>query len=164
MKFARLDNAMAVCKAHLDATGTRGTEIEHYLVGYLVVIICAEFDARFKKIVETRAGRTGDAHLKNFVVHACGKIVRGNKVSELTSHLGGFGGTCKTDFHAAIAGTTSQGSYDNIMTNRHTVAHHTTSHSMTFNELERAYADSHALLTAVANALGLSAAEIAALA
>jgi hypothetical protein len=161
MKFPRLDNAMAVCKLHLDTTGARGTEIESYLVGYLLMIICAEFDDRFKKLIETRAARAGDAQLKNFIVHACGRIVRGNKVAELTGHLSGFGGACKTDFHSAVAATAVT-SYDNIMTNRHTVAHYTTSHSMTFADLERAYNDSRDVLKAVATALGLSTAELAA--
>ena len=135
MKFTQLDNAMDVCKQHLDNTGARGTEIENYLVGYLLVNICSEFEIRLKKLVEIRAARSGDKHLHNFVMYASSRVIRSIKVGEIAGYLGGFGADWKTSFHDSVLDTPSHVGYDNIMTNRISVAH-LTGTLMTFADLE----------------------------
>lgn len=46
MRFISLEFLMQRCEEHLDATNTRSTEIESYLVQFLLVRICAEFEIR----------------------------------------------------------------------------------------------------------------------
>jgi hypothetical protein len=162
MKFPQSDNAIAVCKDHLDRTGARGTEIESYLVGYLLVSICSEYEIRLRRILEVRATKVADRHVCSFVTHALGKIVRSIKVSEIAGTLGGFGLDYKKGFHDIIDGTTAHTAYDNIMTNRHSVAHKTGT-NITFSELEAAFKESNEIITAIAKAVGLTDVEIAAM-
>jgi hypothetical protein len=159
VKFTQLENALAVCKNYLDSTGTRGTEIESYLVGFLLVNICSEFEIRLRKIFEIRAGHPGDAYLCNFVIYASGRIIRSIKIGEIAGYLGGFGTDWKDSFHSAIKDKPPHVAYDNIMTKRQLVAH-VSGTMMTFAELETAFNDACHVLTAIANALGLTPAEI----
>jgi hypothetical protein len=162
VKFTQLENALTVCKNHLDNTGTRGTEIESYLVGFLLVNICSEFEIRLRKILEMRAAHPGDTYLSNFVVYASGRIIRSIKIGEIAGYLGGFGTDWKDNFHSAVKDKPPHVAYDNIMANRQLVAH-VSGTMMTFAELEAAFQEACHVLTAVANAVGLTPAEIASL-
>lgn len=162
MDFKRIDAAVATCKSHIDATGARGTEIESFLVSYLLVTIAADFEIRLEAIVSKRAERTADPHIQSFVRVAAGRIIRGIKISEITGVLGHFGSDCKESFSKEIADTLPHTCYDNILANRHMVAHQT-GPNMTFAELETALPESKKVLDAVASALGLTATELSGL-
>jgi hypothetical protein len=162
MKFTRLDNAMDSCKKHLDTTKTRGTEIESYIVGYMLVAICSEFEIMFNKIIEVRAKRSKDQHLCNFIKSSNRQLARSMFLGDIAGSLGRFGDDWKKAFHAAANGTPAHVGLDSIMTNRTAVAH-LAGTTMTFAELEAAYQAACGILMAIGNAVGLDAAEIAAL-
>ena len=65
MDFERINNALEVCEKHLDA-GASGTEIETYLVGYVLVFAASEFEQRFRKMVHKRCCRHSDPPLEAF--------------------------------------------------------------------------------------------------
>lgn len=163
MDFTRIDDAVAACKAHLDATNSRGTEIESFLVAHLLITIGAEYENFVERIIVKRAERTADAHVHSFVKRTAHRIIRSVKVTEISGHLACLGGTCKDDFQKAVNGTISETHYGNIITNRHMVAHDQQLPNMTMAELETALPESKKVLEAVANAIGLTAAEMASL-
>jgi hypothetical protein len=162
MTLRRIDNALAVCKTHLDGTDTRGTEIESYLVAYLLTLVASEYEQRVEALFSLRAMKCGDPHVHSFVTSACGRIIRSPRCSEIAGALGMFDAKCKTDFQAKVNNQACQTSYDKIITNRQLVAHLTGS-NMTFAELERDAAESIMVLEAVVDALGLLPGDLAAL-
>jgi hypothetical protein len=44
MKFQKIEDTLAVCAAHLDAAGARGTPIENLLVSHVLILICCEYE------------------------------------------------------------------------------------------------------------------------
>lgn len=159
MQFTRLDNAVAVCKKHLEDTGTQNTEIESYLVGYLLISISSEFECIIEAMVNQRAARAGDGHLSSFVRAAADRIIRSVKIDELSGLLNHFDPSCKKQFIDDPQKQAKQVGYGNIVLNRHSVAH-ATGTSMTFGELEIAYQDSKELMDCFGKCLGLTQDEI----
>jgi RiboL-PSP-HEPN len=162
MHFPRLDNAIAVSKKHLDATKAYGTEIESFLVAFLLVTIIAEFEERLEAIVAKRAERAADSHIQAFATHYAHVAVRSPKISDIAGVLGYFGADYKDAFQKKITNTAAHRAYDLLLTNRHTVAHRTVP-NMTFVELEAAYPESVKVIDAAAEALSLTPTEIASL-
>jgi hypothetical protein len=160
MNFKRLDDAMATCKKHLDSTGARGTEIESFLVSHLLVAAVADYEEKLEAMMAKRAERTADGHLHSFVKAACNKMARAPSLSKIAGLLGSFGQDYKAAFSTVITNTPAHIAYDNIVTNRHAIAHKTGS-LFTFTDLERDYPTSKQVLEAAANALTLTASEIA---
>src|SRR5205823_1545466 len=96
--FKRIENALEVCKKHLDATKTWNTEVEVYLASYVLVIACAEFEQRFEAIVNARCARHPDPALISFMAKATDKLIRSPNVKEMSGFFDKFGGTHKDDF------------------------------------------------------------------
>jgi hypothetical protein len=159
MKFTRIDNAFEVCEKHLDATSSHASEVASFLVGYLTVIIIAEYEMKLEAILNKRAERPGDVHIQSFMKVAIDRLTRSVDVGEITGLLKHFGGTCKDDFKDAMAKAPKAVTYyGNIVERRHDVAHSTGAH-MTFSDLEVAYKESMCVFQAVADAIGLTADE-----
>ncbi len=162
MDFSRLNYAMATGKAHLDATGARGTEIESHLVGYLLAITYAEFERKNRAIMATRCGRHGDPEMLSFCTMLARKALQSIYIGDLKGVLGKFSEQCKDQFDTAVNGSPAHAAYDNIVLNRHRVAH-VTGTNMTFLELETALPVARAVFDEFAIAIGLTPAEIATL-
>lgn len=160
MNFPRIDTAMKACKEHLVATGTLGTEIESYLVAFLLVAIVSEFEERFEAIAAKRVARVPDPHIQRFAAAAVARVVRSPKINELNGFLKMFGEDCRDAFKAKVSGTPMEAAYGNILENRMLIAHKFVT-NMTFSELESAYPDGVKVVSAVAEALGLTTAELA---
>src|SRR5436309_11094933 len=108
---------MATCREHLDATSTRGTEIESILVGYLLTVAYSEYEQAVRAIVVER-GRSGDVHLTAFMEFAALRLIRSIRVGELCGVLAAFDNSCKEAFSAEIVDTRAHAAYDSIINNR----------------------------------------------
>ena len=159
MKFSSLEFVMQRCEEHLDTTGMRSTEIENYFVQYLLVRICAEYEARVTTLVHRRCSRTTDVHLKAFAQKTAEYICKRFDVGDITKILGRFGDDYKKQFHGQVMSGTAHVSWDNIYTNRQAVAHKTGA-QMSFGDLKKDYQDSLLVLDALVAALTLSPAEV----
>lgn len=159
MDFTRIDHAMSVCKSHLVATSTANTEIESYLVGYLLSVIYAEFEQRIRAMVCKRAERASDVDVHNFVVSAVGRLMRGIKIAEVKGIIGQFHPQCSADLDAQVNDSQMLTMYTNMILNRHGVAHVSGS-NMTFLELEASLVHGKLVVEAVAIALGLTDDEV----
>jgi hypothetical protein len=158
MNFSKVDRAVAACKKHLKNTKTENTEIEAGLAAYLVVLVSAEFELRVSELIQARAGRSNDEHIKNFVKHAATKIVRGPKIGEISGILKCFHKKCFDDFHAT-ADDVSKTAYDSIMTNRHNFVHDGI-YNLTVGDVERFFNSGRGVFSAIIAALGLRTKEI----
>ncbi len=162
MDFNRIDQAMATCKTHLDATGSRNTEIESMLVGYLLAIIYAEFEKKLKKLVAHRASRTKDAEIISFCSAVTKYVLRSINIGDIKGALAHFAPSYKDAFKDAVEGMPIHAAYDNIVLNRHGVAH-VAGTNLTFSELEKEFPLSLGVFTEIANVLGIDPVEAAVL-
>ena len=160
MNFRRIELAIEVCRNHLDSTNARNSEIESYLVSHIIVLVIAEYEMLLEKMILKRVGRTNDAHVQSFVHKSLDKFFRSIKVTEISGLLGRFGEDYKKSFQDAAANIQPAISrYGNILQSRHAIAHEA-SLNMTWAELEISFNESKLVLSAIANALGLTADEI----
>ena len=159
MTFASLESLMQRCEEHLDATNMRSTEVESYLVQYLLVRVCAEYETRVTTIVRRRCSTTTDLHLKTFAQQTAKYICKRFSISDIASILGRFGPDYRQAFHDQVMGGMAHVGWDNIYTNRQAVAH-TTGTQMSFGDLKQNYQDSLGVLDALVSALGLLPQEV----
>lgn len=159
MIFGSIEYRMLSCKNHLDATNSWGTEIEAYLVQYLIVRICAELETRIPMIFERRCVRGTDAQLNQFVVRTVQYITKRFSVEDLGKLLKRFDDAYHKHFNKAVITNNSHVAWDSIYNNRHAVAHGA-GIQMNFNDLAQAYKDCLPVLDALVAALGLTPNEI----
>ena len=156
MRFGQLDYEIRQCEQHLDATGTRNTLIENYLVRYLLVRICAEFETRIEILVQKRcAARTNDTYLLKFAYWGTEIATKRYRISDISKMLGKFGDDYRNAFIAAVMSDTCHIAWDNICTNRHTIAHEDGAVNMSFTDLKRDYAASLLVIDEIVKALCL---------
>jgi hypothetical protein len=159
MKFSSLEFDMQLCEDHLDKTNMRSTEIENYFVEYLLVRICAEYEARIVSLVHRRCSRTRDPHLKSFAQQNAKYACRRFSTGEIAGILGKFGGDYKQVFQNEVVTGMARIAWDNIYANRQGVAHRSGA-QMSFGDLKRDYRDSLSVLDALVSALKLKPKEI----
>jgi hypothetical protein len=145
-----------VCRQHLTATNAFATEIEAFLVQYLLVVICGEYEQTIEALIEQRAEKAGDDHLTAFVKAATGARFRNPRTSDISGLLGWFDSDLKNTFSQRIKDTPAQRAFDTIVTNRHAVAHQGGNLQLTFNELCERFEESKSVLTEVQAILGLA--------
>jgi hypothetical protein len=156
MRFGQLDYEFRQCEQYLDETGKRNTEVESYLVRYLLVRICAEFETRIETLVQKRcASRVNDAYVLRFAYWGVERATRRYRISNISEMLDTFGADYKKTFIDAVMGKSLNHAWDNICENRHTVAHKDGAVMMTLNELKAAYQDGLLVFDALVNALCL---------
>ena len=162
MQFKRVEDAIDVCKKHVGATSSAGSEAEAYLSAYLLVIIYAEYETKIKQIVACRIARcVADGPLHAFVQSYFRRATGRIGIAELRETLLRFGKTVRAIFDKEILDNPPHNAWDSIMTNRHNISHNLGPNAMPFTEIERAYQQSHQVLSAFARAMGLTAVEIA---
>lgn len=163
MRFGQLDREIQECERHLDRTGARNTEIENYLVRYLLVRICAEYESRIKILVQRRCARINDQYLLRFAHWGAGVAAKNFNIGDISGMLGKFGVDYQQEFSVAVTNKTCHTAWDNIYTNRLTVAHGNGVVQMNLSDLKQAYADSLIVIDELVRALHLRQKDIAGL-
>jgi hypothetical protein len=154
MRFSSLEFVIKRCEDHLEETNARSTEIESYFVQYLLIRICAEYEARIITLIHRRCSRTKDAHLRAFAQETAKRLCQRFDVTDIKGILGRFGADYKQGFHDMVMAGTAHIAWDNIYTNRQAVAHKTGT-QMSLGDLKRDYEQSLAVIDALASALSL---------
>lgn len=150
------DTAIAVCEEHLTRTNSQNTEIESYLVKYLLVVICSEFEEMVVRTVEARAGNLQDAEMFTFVRSATAQLFRSLRISELAGLLGRFAPAIKEGFATSVNNTSAHAAFDTLVNNRMQVAHTTGVVNLTFGELKARYQESKDVVRHFAKALNVA--------
>ncbi len=159
MTFSILEYVIRRCEEHLDAANMRSTEIENYFVQYLLVRICAEYEARVTTLIRRRCSRTRDPHLKSFAQQTAEYICQRFSITDIAKILGRFGTDYKQSFHAQVMSGIAHVAWDNIYTNRQAVAHKTGT-QMSLGDLKQNYKDSLRVLDALVSTLSLKPREV----
>lgn len=164
MQFGAIDYQLQKCEQYLDATNSRNTEIEFYLVQFLLVRICAEYEQRIRIMVRRRCSRSTDGHLTEFTRPHVDYVTKKYSIADLSNVLGRFGQDYKDAFTQQFLSQPSnlsphpQVAWSNIYTNRQQVAH-VSGVQMNFDDLKKAYQSSLAVLDGFAAALQLMPSE-----
>lgn len=152
MDFPRVENALELCANHLDHTGTRNTPVEAVLVGYLLTITYAEYERAVRQLVSERGDLHGDHHLSAFMSWASERLIRSIAIGEIARVLGRFDDACLAAFKFSVHDTPIQVAFDNIVNNRHDVAHRLGAR-ITLAEFETNYRASLPIFDAIQDAL-----------
>ncbi len=155
MRFGQLDYEIAQCEQHLNQTSSRNTEVETYLVRYLLVRICADYEARIKTLVQRRCSRINDQYLLRFANWGAEQATKRFEIGDIAKMLESFGADYKQAFTNAVCNKRSHTAWDNIYINRHTVAHGNGAVMMNFSDLKSDYKDSGCVIDELVKALSL---------
>lgn len=147
------EEAIEVCEKHLADTKSFGTEIEAFLVRYLLVIICAEIEQSVLSMTVERVRRVGDNQVTGFVDSTVEKLFRRVRTGEMGGLLGYFDKDIEKAFMEKINATEEQAAFNNIVNNRHNMAHGKATVQMTFKELRESYIKCQTILNEFAKAL-----------
>lgn len=153
MRLARVDQTLEECEKHLSSSGAHGTEIETLLTRSLLVLMCAEFEREIKAIIQAKFSSTQDDSLKEFLGSCLGVVFRSVKSGEIAGLLNRFGPSYKERFkEKADSNPVAVTYYNNIVTNRHGVAH-SDGGNVTFSEVKLFYEQGHVVLDYVRETL-----------
>jgi len=145
-----VEDAILVCRNHLDKKDVRGTEIEAYLTRYLLVLICGAYEKLVRQIVVDRAKRSNDPVLVSFVENTM-RNYRSLLISDIKGKLlARLSAKHAKDFDAMIKNTEGALRYDTIISNRHSTAHGGTV-NLTFDELVEAYKKAGSVIASLSN-------------
>lgn len=152
LPFLDVQKDLERCEKHLKDTNTKGTEIEWYLMHFLLVRIGGKFEKEIERIIVNRAKKSGDSEL--------GQYIENNFEPQKHLWVGDLRGKILKKFNQRIADKFDEQikdknpaiRYDNIVRNRHCAAHggHLT---MTFDELKKTFPDAIKLLDTFENVL-----------
>ncbi len=146
MRIARIDQTLEKCEVHLSTASAFGTEIESLLTQSLLVLMCAEFEQKIEAVVEEKCACVPDTSIKEFLRSCVGAVFRSVKSSEIAGLLNRFGPLYKETFNQKMKeNMVAVTFYNNIVTNRHSVAHSEGSNA-TFREVKQFYEEGHVVL------------------
>jgi hypothetical protein len=146
MRIQKVDEAISACEQHLRVTDSEGTQIEALLTRSLLVLTCSAFEEQIERIIDARTQSLGDVPMQVFFQSCVGAVFRSTKSNEIAGLLGRFGSQFKESFNRkAAADPVAVTFYNNIVTNRHGVAH-TQGLNCTLNDLRSFYDRGHVVL------------------
>jgi len=153
MRIARIDQTLEKCEQHLSAAVAYGTEIESLLTYSVLVLMCAEFEQAIEAILREKCSSVADTSIKEFFGSCVDAVFRSVRSSEMAGLLNRFGSTYKEIFNnKANDNPVSVTFYNNIVTNRHSIAHSEGSNA-TFREAKQFYEEGHMVLDFFRDAL-----------
>jgi len=158
MPFIRIENALNICKTHIDSLDQSNTatfEIEAHIVSSLVVLIVSEYEVLIENLFAERAMLCGDDQVSQFVKSTIAKSFRSPDLNKITGTLGKFSDDYRKTFSTTILNTEYHAAWDNIMTARHAVVHKNGTLNVTFDELINSYPKTKFVIFKLREILGL---------
>lgn len=154
IRFSSIDYLFESCGAHLDATGTRNTEIENYFVQHILIRICAEFEPKLVEIFERRCERNNDVPVRTFSKGNVKTFLKEFNVGDIGRMLGKFKTEYRENFNAEVMDKDPHIGWNNIYNNRVTSAHRLgVTIDMTLDQLKSNYVNSLTIFDALIRAL-----------
>lgn len=137
MEFPDIDATLEKCKNHLEITKSTGSEIESFFTSFLLVYIYSRFEMKIKEIISLNLNdNCKGKDLSSFFAPYVDNMSKRLKTSEISTHiLRKFGKQYEELFKNKLNDKEQNvTAYNNIITNRHKVAHGEGS-NFTFSEL-----------------------------
>jgi len=156
MRIERIDDALEQCRVHLEVTDIANEKIENLLTPSILILICAEFERRFRDLVVGRCSSVSDRPVRKYVESYNTKEPRSLRVVDVKALLVRFGSSHKDEFARRLKeNPVAESMYSSILTNRNSVAHGKGS-NVTLGDIERYYEGGHVVLDYFQEALRAS--------
>jgi RiboL-PSP-HEPN len=158
MPLTRIENAIAICKSHLDSIDINNPdliEIETYIVSALILIIASAYEDLIERLFGERATKCGDNHVSSYVQSTISQKFRSPDLGKIAEVLSKFGSDYRESFHNNIMNTEAHAAWDNIMKARHAIVHKRGNLNITFRELEITYPKTISVINELKNVLGI---------
>ncbi len=153
MRIQKIDDALDHCESHLADSDTVEVQVESLLTQALLILICAEFEIKFRELIRRRFSSVEDVSVKKYLESHAEREPRNMKVDELAKLLNRFGQPHKDEFKSrATKNEKAQTMYSNIWSNRNMVAHGEGS-QVTFGDIKQYYEEGHVVLDYFCEAL-----------
>lgn len=160
MQCGRIEQQITLCENHLASLAIKNPEVEHFLVQYLLIRVCAEFEEKIVAMFAIRCSRGKDGHVKSFAKSRIPKALSQFNIGDIAGVLGLFGQDYKNEFQSMMDQSNIHCiAWNNLYTNRTAVAHGSGA-QMTIAELRKYYTDGSCVLDALASVLGLKPHEL----
>ncbi len=151
MRIERIDRALERCEAHCGSKEPIDFEVESLLTGALLILICAEFEMKFKDLILDRCSSVSDESIGKYVEEST--RIRSLRIGEVVKLIGRFGPSHRDEFRRRLGENDRvMTMYDSILTNRNLVAHGEGS-GATLRDVKRYYEEGHAVLDYFGDAL-----------
>ena len=152
MKLDRVEMTIEVCQEHLkNSTSSFRPQIENFLTQHLLIITCAEIEKAIKEMIIAQARDRCSDDFQTFIQSCLNATFRGMQSSEIAGLLKRFGTARKQRF-LELVDKRASAKYDNIVVNRHNIAHGSGS-NLTFREAVEFYSRGLSVIESLSTAL-----------
>lgn len=153
MRIRRIDDAIERCGKHLSAAEAVDKEIEVLLAQSLLILICAEFEKKFRSLIMERCSSVTDKPVNEYIGSYTQTILRSLQLDAISGTLARFGPMHKEEFMRRRDGNKqAEQMYSSIVADRNRVAHGEGSDA-TLEDVKQYYEMGHEVLDYFRDAL-----------
>lgn len=146
MRLANVDVALEACAAHLSSVEDLDPSVESLLTQSVLILICAEFEKKFRELILRRCSAVSDAPVKSYLASYTETVLRSLRLDDVRGLLSRFGEAHKAAFaERLVAEDGVVEMYSSIVVSRNAVAHGGASQA-TLREVRQFYEAGHAVL------------------
>ena len=123
MRIEIIDQALANCEEYIQNSSSADEELKNMLTQALLILMCAEFEKKFKEFILERCSEIDDDSIKEYIINKT--RIRSLKISDISGLTGEFGEKHKSEFKRLIDGSSTPCDvlYESVRSNRNKVAH-----------------------------------------
>jgi hypothetical protein len=141
MTLLKINREITHFENFLDANALRNTEIENYIIRYLLIFCCAEFSELIREKISNRVRAVNDTYIVHFVEKNIDMRLRNPKMENIYKVLEQFNEGLKDELKKNVD-ERIRTNWDSIIVNRNLVAHYTQCNiSITITELKSLLTD-----------------------
>ena len=119
MRIERIDAALERCVKYLSTADVSDKEIENLLTHSLLILICAEFEKKFRELLRERCSSVNDRSINEYIESHVRRSPRGLKSSDIADILAQFGPMHREEFkRRREENRQAESMYSSIVTNR----------------------------------------------
>ena len=153
MRIRRIDDAIERCGKHLSTAEAVDKEVEVLLAQSLLILICAEFEKKFRALIIERCSSVTDKSVREYIGSYTQTILRGLQLDAISGTLARFGPMHKEEFMRRRNGNKqAEQMYSSIVADRNRVAHGEGSDA-TLEDVKQYYEMGHEMLDYFRDAL-----------
>ena len=153
MRIRRIDDAIERCGKHLSTAEAVDKEVEVLLAQSLLILICAEFEKKFRALIIERCSSVTDKSVSEYIGSYTQTILRSLQLDAISGTLARFGPMHKEEFMRRRDGNKqAEQMYSSIVSDRNRVAHGEGSDA-TLEDVKQYYEMGHEVLDYFRDAL-----------
>ena len=153
MRIRRIDDAIERCGKHLSTAEAVDKEVEVLLAQSLLILICVEFEKKFRALIIERCSSVTDKSVSEYIGSYTQTILRSLQLDAISGTLARFGPMHKEEFMRRRDGNKqAEQMYSSIVADRNRVAHGESSDA-TLEDVKQYYEMGHEVLDYFRDAL-----------